>query len=54
MDSHGAGHCQDGVFWNPFSLDLRFGLRDLVPFNPLKMKVFVNACELFRQWGAGM
>lgn len=46
LDSLGAGCCQDGVFRNPFSLDLSFGLGDLGPFNLLKMKVFVNACEL--------
>lgn len=37
---------QDGVFRNPFSWDLSFGLRDLGSFNLSKMKVFVNACEL--------
>lgn len=39
-DSHGAHRCQDGVFRNPFSLDLSLGLRDLGPFNLWKMKVF--------------
>lgn len=38
-DSDGAAFCQDGVFWNPFSLDLSFGLGDLGPFNFLKLKV---------------